>query len=57
LSGEIRPVQRGQERLKEAKKLGFRQAIIPQANQAAHGPEKLEVVPIKNVGELLELLH
>ena len=57
LSGEIRPVQRGQERLKEAKKLGFRQAIIPQANQAAHGPEKLEVVPVKNVGELLELLH
>ena len=57
LSGEVRPVQRGQERLKEAKKLGFRKAIIPQANQATHGPEKLEVVPIKNVGELLELLH
>jgi DNA repair protein RadA/Sms len=57
LSGEIRPVQRGQERLKEAKKLGFRKAIIPQANQATQGTEKLEVVPIKNVGELLELLH
>ena len=57
LSGEIRPVQRGQERLKEAKKLGFTQAIIPHANQTAHGSENLEIVPIKNIGELLELLH
>lgn len=32
LSGEVRPVARGQERLKEAEKLGFRQAIVPHAN-------------------------
>lgn len=32
LSGEVRPVARGQERLKEAEKLGFKQAIIPKAN-------------------------
>ena len=32
LTGEIRPVQEGQERLKEAKKHGFKKAIIPAAN-------------------------
>lgn len=32
LAGEVRPVQRGQERLKEAAKLGFTSAIIPKAN-------------------------
>jgi DNA repair protein RadA/Sms len=32
LAGEVRPVQRGQERLKEAAKLGFTRAIVPRAN-------------------------
>ncbi|QEY26317.1 DNA repair protein RadA [Neisseria zalophi] len=32
LSGEVRPVARGQERLKEAEKLGFKRAIVPHAN-------------------------
>ena len=32
LAGEVRPVQRGQERLREAAKLGFTQALIPRAN-------------------------
>ena len=31
LAGEVRPVQRGQERLKEAAKLGFTHAIIPKS--------------------------
>src|SRR6266705_7028740 len=33
LAGEIRPVQRGQERLREAAKLGFTHALIPDANK------------------------
>jgi DNA repair protein RadA/Sms len=33
LAGEIRPVQRGQERLREAAKLGFTRAIVPKANR------------------------
>ena len=33
LSGEVRPVYNGEERLKEAAGLGFRHAIIPKANQ------------------------
>jgi DNA repair protein RadA/Sms len=32
LAGEVRPVQRGQERLKEAAKLGFTRALVPRAN-------------------------
>ncbi len=34
LTGEIRPVQRGQERIKEADKMGFDQVLIPKANRA-----------------------
>jgi predicted ATP-dependent serine protease len=33
LAGEIRPAPRGQERLREAAKLGFTRAMIPEANQ------------------------
>ncbi len=33
LAGEVRPVQRGQERLREAAKLGFTHALIPVANK------------------------
>jgi DNA repair protein RadA/Sms len=34
LAGEMRPVPRGQERLREAAKLGFKRAIVPAANVA-----------------------
>ena len=39
LSGEVRPVARGQERLKEAEKLGFKRAIVPKANMPRHAKE------------------
>jgi DNA repair protein RadA/Sms len=32
LAGEVRPAPRGQDRLKEAAKLGFEKAIVPRAN-------------------------
>ena len=55
LAGEIRPVQSGQERLKEAAKHGFKRAIIPHANASkqAHG---MEVFPVKHLQEVLEKL-
>jgi DNA repair protein RadA/Sms len=37
LAGEVRPVQRGQERLREAAKLGFTHAIVPAANRPEAG--------------------
>ena len=43
LSGEIRPVQNGPERLSEAAKHGFRRAIIPRANSPKSGIKGLEI--------------
>ena len=57
LAGEIRPVQRGQERLREAAKLGFRTALIPTGNRPKHAVDGMEVIAVARVGEALEQLH
>ena len=57
LAGEIRPVQRGQERLREAAKLGFRTALIPTGNRPKHAVDGMEVIAVDRVGEALEQLH
>ena len=49
LAGEVRPVQRGQERLKEAAKLGFTKAIIPKANQAKQKIKGIDIFPVDNL--------
>lgn len=54
LSGELRPVQSGQERLKEAAKQGFKRAIIPKANEPKGDNYGLE---IQAVTYLQEALH
>jgi DNA repair protein RadA/Sms len=51
LAGEVRPVQRGQERLREAAKLGFTQALIPHANRPRQPIAGLEVIPVRRVEE------
>ncbi|MEW6313332.1 MAG: DNA repair protein RadA [Pseudomonadota bacterium] len=51
LAGEVRPVQRGQERLKEAAKLGFTRALIPKANAPRQKIDGLEVVAVERVEE------
>jgi DNA repair protein RadA/Sms len=51
LAGEVRPVQRGQERLREAAKLGFTQALIPKANRAKQAPAGIEIVAVDRVEE------
>lgn len=56
LSGEIRPVPSGQERLQEAAKHGFRRAIVPYANAPKHPIEGMEVVPVKKLADALEAL-
>jgi DNA repair protein RadA/Sms len=56
LAGEVRPVQRGQERLKEAAKLGFTRAIIPKANQAKQKIKGIEIVPVESLSEALALI-
>jgi len=49
LAGEVRPVQRGQERLREAAKLGFTRALIPRANAPKGGIEGLEVIAVERL--------
>ena len=49
LAGEVRPVQRGQERLKEAAKLGFTQAIIPKANKPKQVVPGIGVILVERV--------
>jgi DNA repair protein RadA/Sms len=57
LAGEIRPVQRGQERLREAAKLGFTRAIIPVGNRPKQAIEGMEIIAIGRIGEALERLR
>jgi DNA repair protein RadA/Sms len=57
LAGEIRPVQRGQERLREAAKLGFRRALIPAANKPRQAIDGIEVVAVQRIGEALQHLQ
>ena len=51
LAGEVRPVQRGQERLREAAKLGFKLAIIPKANAPRSPIEGMEICSVERVEE------
>ncbi len=57
LAGEVRPVQRGQERLKEAAKLGFTHAIIPKANSPKHKIEGMEIIAVERVDEAVEKMR
>ena len=54
LTGEVRPVAYGEERLREAQKQGFQMAIVPRENAPKKPPEGLRVVPVARVGDALE---
>ncbi|MCL5801757.1 MAG: DNA repair protein RadA, partial [Gammaproteobacteria bacterium] len=53
LAGEIRPVQSGQERLKEAAKHGFKRAIIPGANAPKAPIKGMEIIAVQRLSEAL----
>ena len=53
LSGEVRPVQRGLDRLSEAAKLGFTTAVIPYDNQSKHMPTGIEVIAVRQLDQAL----
>ena len=57
LAGEIRPVQRGQERIREAAKLGFTTFVIPNLNKPKQTPENTKIIPVDRVEEALALLR
>ncbi|WP_417473005.1 DNA repair protein RadA [Luteimonas mephitis] len=55
LSGEIRPIPNGEERLKEAATHGFRRAIVPKANAPKGGSYKgMDVVAVERLADALE---
>jgi DNA repair protein RadA/Sms len=54
LTGEVRPVAYGEERLKEAQKQGFKIAIVPRENAPRKPLQGLDVIPVSRVGEALE---
>lgn len=57
LAGEIRPAPRGQERLKEAAKLGFTTAIVPKANAPKKAIPGLTLHAVERVDEAMHVLR
>ena len=57
LTGEIRPVPNGQERLREVKKHGFTQAIVPVANRAKRPISGIEVAYVRSLSEALDKIQ
>lgn len=56
LAGEVRPVQGGQMRLKEAAKLGFTKAIVPKANAPKTKITGLEVIAVERLEQAIAKL-
>lgn len=56
LSGEIRPVPSGQERLREAAKHGFKRAIVPISNCPSEPLDGLQVIGVKTLQEAISAL-
>jgi len=54
LSGEIRPVPDGEQRLREAAGHGYTQALIPAANIPRKALDGLQVVPLSHVSHAVE---
>jgi DNA repair protein RadA/Sms len=54
LTGEVRPVAYGEERLREAQKQGFKVAVVPRENMPRKPLDGLHVIPVARVGEALE---
>ncbi len=57
LTGEIRPVQGGQDRIKEAAKLGFETVIVPHANAPKKNTTGIEVISVRHIQEALDFLQ
>ena len=53
LTGEVRPVPYGEERLRELYKQGYRRAVVPRANAPRGGVEGLELLPVATLAEAI----
>jgi DNA repair protein RadA/Sms len=57
LAGEVRPAPRGQERLKEAAKLGFSVAVVPKANAPKKAIEGLTIHAVERIEEAMDVVR
>jgi DNA repair protein RadA/Sms len=57
LAGEVRPAPRGQDRLREAAKLGFEKAIVPKANLPKAKIAGMEVIAVERVDQAVQVLR
>jgi DNA repair protein RadA/Sms len=57
LAGEVRPAPRGQERLKEAAKLGFSVAIVPKANAPKKAIEGLTIHAVERIEQAIDVVR
>jgi DNA repair protein RadA/Sms len=57
LAGEVRPAPRGQERLKEAAKLGFSVAVVPKANAPKKAIEGLTVHAVERIEDAIDIIR
>ena len=57
LAGEVRPAPRGQERLKEAAKLGFSIAVVPKANAPKKPVEGLTIHAVERIEQAIDILR
>ncbi|MBK1724031.1 DNA repair protein RadA [Thiocystis violacea] len=56
LSGEVRPVPNGPDRLREAAKHGIRRAVVPKGNVPKEGVEGLEITAVRTLAEALDAI-
>ena len=56
LTGEVRPVPYGEERVREAAKLGFKRALVPAANRPRKAVPGMQVDGVSSIGEVIEAL-
>ena len=57
LAGEVRPAPHGQERLKEAAKLGFSVAVVPKANAPKRPIDGLTIHPVGRIDEAMDVVR
>lgn len=58
LSGEVRPINRVENRIAEATRLGFKQILLPKQNMKGLQPDRfqIEIVPVRHMGDLIKQL-
>ena len=57
LAGEVRPAVRGQDRIKEAAKLGFEKLIVPKANAPKGRAGDAEIIAVERIDQAVKVLR